>query len=176
MRAVKIALLLVFIVVVGCIGYLKFIYPKTWYSENKHASIEILKSANSLKELTNAVGYIGIFIPLTNNEWIAIRYRDSHGGGVYSCAVARDSGGEWFESSRHFCGSLQGWPSYRARVESVEEMKRTYPENYTNRVFGADSDNGMFPSYREMMAIEAAANLETAREALVKIGFKPLKE
>jgi hypothetical protein len=176
MRVLKALVLLILLVVAGFFIYVFGIYPATWYSNTRQESVTLLKRAQSITELTNAVGYLGVFIPLTNGCWIAIRYRDSHSGGIRSCAVARDSGGGWFESDRHFCGSLQHWPRMKDDVAADEEMKRFDPQSFTNRVSRADSDNGMFPSYREMIAIESAADLTSARRALRKIGFGELQQ
>lgn len=148
-----------------------------WYPHVKRQSVQVLAAAKTTNELRKAVGTLGLFIPLTNGAWIAIRYRDSHGGGISSCAVARDSGGGWFESDRHFCGSLPGWPTLKESAEMDEELRRTNPELFTNKSAGrlVDADNGMFPSYRDMNAIASAPNLESARSALRKIGFKDMQ-
>lgn len=176
MRILKVILILGLFVVAGFFTYVSFIYPATWYSSTRRESINVLKAVRSTSELTNAVGSLGLFIPLTNGAWIAIRYRDSHGGGIRSCAVARDSGGGWFESERHFCGSLSLWPHMKDDVAGEEELKKVDPNFFTNRVSRAESDNGMFPSFREMVAIESSPDLESARRALLKIGFRELPQ
>ncbi len=106
----------------------------------------------------------------------AIRYRDSHSGGIRSCAVDRDSGGGWFESERHLCSSLSFWTHLKNEVAEDEEMKKLDPQFYTNHVSRADSYNGMVPSYRETIAIESAPDLESAIRALHKIGFRELQQ
>ncbi len=175
MRALKIIGLLVLLVVAGFLIYAFAIYPARWHSQTRRESLTILKAARSTSELASAVGNLGLFIPLTNGAWIAIRYRDSHSGGVRSCAVARDSGGSWFESERHFCGSLSFWPQLKEDVAAEEEMRRLSPQFLSNRVSRADSDNGGFPSYREMITIESAQDLESARRGLLQIGFRELR-
>jgi hypothetical protein len=176
MRILKLIVLFVLLAVAGFFAYVFVIYPATWYSDTRRESVRILKAAQSTADLTNAVGYLGWYISLTNNAWIAIRYRDSHGGGVRSCAVARDSGGGWFESDRHFCGSLSYWPRLKEEVAAEEEQRKLTPDLFTNHVSRADSDNGMFPSYREMIAVESAPDLESARHALMKLGFRELRQ
>ena len=176
MRIFKVIVLWLILLGTGFVAYVFIIYPASWHSSTRRESVRVLAAARSTGELTNAVGNLGVFIPLTNGAWIAIRYRDSHGGGIRSCAVARDSGGEWFESSRHFCGSLSYWPRLKEEVAAEEEQRRLTPEWFTNGVSRADSDNGMFPSFREMMAIEFAPDLESARRALREIGFKKLQQ
>ena len=94
---------------------------------------------------------------------------------MFSYAVARDSGGGWFESERHFCGRFQYWPRLKEQVQAEEEQRKLTPDWFTNRVALADEDGGHFPSYRELMAVESAPDLEHARRALEKIGFKEFK-
>jgi hypothetical protein len=176
MRVLKIILLLLVLAVAGFAIFAFIIYPANWYSTHRRDAIRILKAAQSTADLTNAVGYLGWFVQLTNNDWIAIRYCDSHAGGLYSCAVARDSGGGWFESGRHFCGSFSYWPQLKDEVAANEQIKKHNSSFDTNGAPMADSDNGMFPSYREMIAIESAPDLEHARIALKKIGFEELRQ
>ena len=176
MRTMKVMALFLTAAIGGLLSYLFFIEPVIWYQTTLQKSVKILKTAQAQNDLTNVVGDLGLFIPLTNNAWIAIRYSDKHGGTIRSCAVAGDSGGGWFESDRHFCGSLAHWPRLKERVEAEEEERQLKPDVFANRVSAVDSDNGMFPSYRDMNAIESAPDLESARRALKAIGFKPLGE
>lgn len=171
MRALKAIFYTGLFLTATLLAYVFVIGPTTWHLRTRHDSIKQLKEAETTGQLTNAVGSLGLFIPLTNNAWIAIRYRDSHSGAVRSLAVARDSGGGWFESDRHFCGTLRSWPRIKNLVAAEEEQRKLTPEWFTNRVSRAESDNGSFPSYKEMMAIESAPDLESARAALKKIGF-----
>jgi len=175
MRILKIIALLGLITGVGFLAYVYLIYPSTWSSSKRRESVRILLAAESTNELTAAVGSLGWFVQLTNEQWIAIRYRDTHSGFVGSSAVARDSGGAWFESKRHFCGRFQHWPRLKEQVLGEEEQRKLTPEWFTNRVSRADEDGGMFPSYREMIAIESAPDLESARRALQRIGFREFR-
>jgi hypothetical protein len=175
MRILKIIVLLVIVAVAGFFAYVSLIYPATWYPSKRRESVRVLSAAESASELTNAVGYLGWFVQLTNHQWIAIRYRDTHSGFVGSSAIARDSGGAWFESKRHFCGRFQYWPRLKEQVLGEEEQRILTPEWFTNRVSLADEDGGMFPSYREMIAIESAPDLESARRALQRIGFSEFR-
>ena len=179
MHVLKIVVAAIATAIFGFIVYVFVIEPAMWYPNTRRASIRVLKAVRSTSDFTNAVGYYGLFMALTNNQWIVIRYRDSHAGGVFSCAVARDSSGGWFESNRHFCGSLRYWPQFKEEVAADEEKRRAYPEFYlTNKdlVARADWPTGMFPTYGEMIAIESAPDLESARRALRNIGFKDLRQ
>jgi hypothetical protein len=175
MRVFKVITLLVLAGVVGLVGYVSIIAPSMWYSDTRRESFRVLKAAQSAAELTNAVGEFGWFISLTNGAWIAIRYRDVHSVPIRSCSVARDSGGGWFESDRHFCGRFSFWPHLKEQVAAEEEQRKLTPDLFKNRIPVADSDDGMFPSYREMLAVESAPDLDSARRALQKIGFSELK-
>jgi hypothetical protein len=86
-----------------------------------HAEAEtfaLLAHARSPAELRDAVGPLGAVIDVRGGGWVAIRYSDSHAIPWWSSAVARDSGGGWFVSPRHFCarfsayrmGRQRGWP------------------------------------------------------------------
>lgn len=175
MRVLKIIGLLVILGVVGFFAYVFLIYPATWHSSTRRDSVRVLAAAQSLSQLTNAVGDLGWFVELTNHEWIAIRYRDTHSGFVSSSAVARDSGGEWFESERHFCGRFQYWPHLKEQIQGDEEQRKLTPEWFTNGIRMADEGGGHFPSYRELIAVESAQDLAGARLALEKIGFRKFK-
>lgn len=67
----------------------------------------LLSAASTPQQLQEAVGSRGAFFTFPDGSWLAIRYRDSHMGGVWSVAVARDSGGNWYQSRKHFCGSFE---------------------------------------------------------------------
>lgn len=173
-RYLKFTLLGVLLLAVGFLAYAFFNYPAMWYPLTRRESVKILTRAKGTNELAQLVGRYGLLLQLTNSGWIAIRFRDAHRGFFASCAVARDSEGNWFESDRHFCGSLSFWPRFKETEAAEQETREKYPDLYTNKLSRAESDNGMFPSYREMMAVEAATNMMAAREALQAIGFKPL--
>ncbi|HEY1174501.1 MAG TPA: hypothetical protein VGH19_24260 [Verrucomicrobiae bacterium] len=175
-RPLKAIVFLALLCIAGFYAYVEFIYPATWHSNVRRESIKLLKAAQTTGDLTNAVGDWGIVIPLTNNQWIAIRYRDNHAGGIRSMAVASDSGGGWYESRRHFCGSLVAWVGEKRRLEAEEELQKLLSGESTRKVLTAKSENGLMPSYQEISAIELAPDLEKAREALKKIGFTELRE
>lgn len=175
-RYLKFSLFGGLVLAVGFLVYSFFIYPALWYPLNKRESVKVLTQSKGTNELAQSVGRYGLMMQLTNGGWMAIRYRDMHRGFFASCAIARDNEGNWFESDRHFCGSLAFWPRFKEAEAAEKEMREKYPELYTNKVSRAESDNGTFPSYREMMAIEAAPNMKAAREALQAIGFKPLDQ
>jgi hypothetical protein len=83
---------------------------REWRRRSAEAdSFRVLAQAKSPAELEEAVGDLGIVFRTKDEGWIAVRYLDRHAGGIWSSAVARDSGGRWFVSSYHFCGKFEGY-------------------------------------------------------------------
>jgi hypothetical protein len=182
MRTWKGIILLLVLFLTGIVVYNGFVAPARWYSSTRADSISVLKTAESTNQLTDVVGPVGLFLALTNGSWIAIRYVDSHGGWalylpwpvINSCAIAKDSGGGWFESDRHFCGNLKYWHRRKEVVEGALEAQQQHPEIFTNRVSSTSFDSPNLPKYGEMLALENAPDLAAARAALRQIGFNPL--
>jgi hypothetical protein len=129
--------------------------------------ITALTTANTYEQLTNAVGPLGVVLTLTNGDWIAISYRDLHLLPIRSLAIAKDSGGQWFESHHHFCGSLSFWPRRKQNVADALALERDYPQASDDSVARLTNQTG----YCEMFAIESAPDLTHARIALRKVHF-----
>src|SRR4051812_43996917 len=53
----------------------------------------LLSAASTPQQLQEAVGSLGASYTFPDGSWLAIRYRDSHARGIWSVAIARDSGG-----------------------------------------------------------------------------------
>jgi hypothetical protein len=113
MRLVKFTVLCVSVAVVGVLVYAFWLGPRLWPGQQTREAIRLLSAAQTPQELTSAVGRWGAFITITNSEWLAIRYRDSHSFEVQSMAVVRDSGNQWFQSQRHFRGASSSNLFYR---------------------------------------------------------------
>lgn len=114
------------------------------------------------------MGRLGAFITLPNGDWVAVRYRDSHSYEVQSVAVARDSGNQWFESDKHFCGVL----SYLSRNLTNElDTRKFLPEAFTNK-----DGSPVSPKIDELIPLFTATNLAAARKQLVAVGFKSLEQ
>jgi hypothetical protein len=106
-------------------------------------------------ELGEAVGPLGAVLHFKDGSWIAIGYRDDHSLLPWSVAVARDSGGGWFESAEHFCGHL-------AVLRSVDE---------SGRVSRKDTSPPRDPptDRREWMRLLAISpDLRTARQRMAR--------
>lgn len=71
----------------------------------RYRAREALASA-AAQDLEAAVERLGAVFHFHDGSWLAIRYRDSHTFPAWSLAIARDSGGRWFESGFHFCGTF----------------------------------------------------------------------
>jgi len=143
-----ITLAAVSVAVVAGYALLMFVLPMMARSRAEAESFEVLSTAHTQQELQEAVGDLGLMISLKNGDWIAIRYRDKHSGMIWSSSVARDSGGAWFVSDFHFCGTFS---AYRHAKE---------------RMFGLEQ-------FSDIRAIDEAKDLETARRLLVELGFRP---
>jgi hypothetical protein len=145
-RAVLIGLVLT---PVCCIG-LGLLNNTPWAREAARrraeaVSFQVLARAQTPDELDEAVDYLGVVLHTRDGGWVAVRYRDTHAGPIWSSAVARDSGGRWFVSSQHFCGRFL---SYRQRKEQGKPTDDT-----------------------ELAAIERCDTLDAARELLIGLGF-----
>jgi hypothetical protein len=145
--------------------------PMTWHWRVRRESIATLSAAKTTNELQQAVGGLGIFIPIRDGSWIAIRYRDTHAGRIASLAVARDSGGSWFESDYHFCGAFAGYRHERRSMEEIRSELAKLGETDTNLTTRARSDTAA-----ALDATYSAASLEDGRQQLSKLGFEPLKK
>jgi hypothetical protein len=144
--------------------------PVTWHWRVRRDSIATLSAAKTTNDLQQAVGGLGIFIPIRDGSWIAIRYRDTHAGRIASLAVARDSDGSWFESDHHFCGAFAGYRHERQSVQELRSELAKLGETNTNLKTSARSDTAT-----ALDAIHSAASLEDGRQQLSKLGFEPLK-
>ena len=121
----------------------------------------VLAAARTPDELHQAVGSLGRFFPLEDGSWVAVRYRDSHTAG-YSCAVALDSGGGWFYSSRHFCGRFQHYDVIQKKTRELAAAM-------------GDDEVALQAALREkdkdLYDLAAAKTLSAARSQLLNMGF-----
>ena len=166
MRVVKIAIALAVMLVLCVSAFIFVVGPALWKSGTRRDSTKALKVAQTEEQLREAVKPWGVFITAKDGSWVAIRYRDSHAGGILSLALAKDSGGEWFESQRHFCGTL---PSYaRRRLEYAANT------NMLVEMFPVRTNRFSMPSYQQLEPVFSAVTLQALREALGNLGFKPM--
>lgn len=75
--------------------------------ETEAESFRTLAAAESVEDLREAVGHLGIVFEYPDGSWLALRYRDSHGVGMWSSTVGSDSGGNWYVCDYHFCGRFK---------------------------------------------------------------------
>ena len=159
-----------FAISIGCIvavwGYLE--YDRDASAERlaeamKLRSIRVLRGADSKEELTAAVGELGVVIPLPDEEFVAIRYRDVHGNPNVSTAVAKDSGGKWWHSREHFCGRLKSLSRLldEHRLEASQDRK----EHLARQIFE------QHPLLSELANTES---IDDARLRLKELGFREL--
>lgn len=110
----------------------------------------ILSAAASPEALQRAVGPLGAFFTFPDGSWVAIRYRDSHAGGLWSVAIARDSGGQWYQSREHFCGAFSSFSQVRDISFAIGES------------LGAASDE----HGRWIYQLSSSPDLQTARQRI----------
>ena len=136
-----------------------------WHRRNRQEALTILSAAKTTYEVEQAVGNLGIFIPLRDGSWIAIRYRDTHRGYLASLAIARDSGGNWYESDHHYCGEFIAYKHDRRESEELHSEPAEPGEVATN----ARSE-----SFAALDAVFNAPSLEVGRQRLLKLGFETI--
>lgn len=118
----------------------------------------LLSTASSPQQLQEAIGSLGAYYPFPDGSWLAIRYRDSHAGGIWSLAVARDSGGNWYESREHFCGAFRIVP--RLQQVAAEAGEPFHPTDERSRW---------------LFELSSSPDLQTARQRLTSRYFVQLQ-
>ena len=168
----KVKALLLFVIMVLVLG-INFVQLYPMYRFRfaiPAASKQILSEASSTEELEEAVGKLGIVIELGDGSWIAIRYIDSHSGGIFSNAIALDSDGRWYESSYHFCGRFYAYKlTKKSNQDLVTKLKAVGDDSVSFDSMMREHDETIFE-------IENASNLEDAQQRLLELGFRELKK
>lgn len=160
--------------------WISFLYPVFGSRHARSEAISRLKAAKSEAELRGAIGGLGLFIESTNGWWIAIRYRDSHAGGIWSVAVAKDSGGQFYESHHHFCGTLSAfgrdWENYSAGQKEAHQQTDSVVRE--KRLTELEELQGRFIKSRfpELLHVAQATNLVEARLQLEKAWFSRIEQ
>jgi len=127
-------------------------------------SERILRNVHNLERARKVVGPLGIVFAFPDGSWIAIRYRDSHGGVGWSKAVAVDSTGQLYESDVHYCGAFV---IYRQEKQMWKQIcEATGNEGQTDLQF-----SGLLG---QIDALASCPNLRLARKKLVSLGFEPV--
>jgi hypothetical protein len=169
----------------GCgvlIGLAVFVRSLNWTpttpEEARTHAVKVLANARTAQELRKAVGGLGVLLVCQDGSWIAIRYDDSHeANSFWSCALAFDSDGNWYESNYHFCGNLGGYLGTRESYAAMEEAG-PIPSYQQAELYGWEVA-GTFDVHQTpgaLYAIEKSANLEQAIPILLRIQFRRLTE
>ena len=148
------------VVLILFVAGLFLFHAPTWEFFTRGESKRILTAAQTTNELSMAVGELGCFLTFTDHSWMAIRYCDSHGGKLASSAVVRDSGGMWFESSEHFCGS------FPAALQQLKNQNILRELDKTNAPSQGSDRRALTLQY-----LMEAENLTAARSCLENLGF-----
>lgn len=126
---------------------------------SRQQSQRLLAAASTQQQLKEAVGSLGAFFSFPDDSWMAIRYRDSHAGGIWSVAIARDSGGNWYQSREHFCGVFG---KVRDELEYYAAISEPLPST--------DDQKSAW-----IQRLAASPNLATARERIESRYFNRIK-
>lgn len=144
----------------------------TWLARAREDSVARLRGVADETSARAAVNYLGTFLTFTNGDWVVIRYRDIHVNRVQSHSLAKTSDGRWLESERHFCGTIQGlgrradeWR--RADSEYQTEWRSMWQED------GPGRHTNSVPSGLDLLPLLEASNLDSAVQALLRLGFRP---
>lgn len=155
------------VLIVGLYVFVLFIHPANAPTQARRESKRLLSEARDTLQRQKAVGSLGILIPYTNGQWIAIRYRDSHAWPGWSSAVALDSDKRFYESRRHFCGLLSAYVrAAELQREISKEMAEMGDTNTVNYLSG----------FEDIHAVASANGLQSAVPLLLKMGFRRLDQ
>jgi len=139
------------------------IWQRAQVMKARHANREAFVNVLQTADIDAATDPDGVVLRLTNGSWIAIRYV---AGNNLPQAVARDSGGNWFESDRSFGYALA---SYRLWQEPRAKAKATNDPIWSEEGFLSVGLN------RQLDAIEQSTDLGQARQKLRELGFVEFK-
>lgn len=126
--------------------------------EAEGESIQALAQAKSKAELMEAVGHLGIFLPLKDGSWIAIRSLSVRSHPLWSSSVALDGKGNWLRSNNYLSGIFKIYMDQKVRVlELPAEERETWLAELCPYVH----------------PIATAPTLEAAHQAMDVLGFEP---
>lgn len=149
------------------------------------ASFRELAAASNAAELREACyrKSLGTIFSFDDGSWIAVSYRDSHGGAGFSSAIALDSKGRWYSSEFHFCGMFLGLRAQQAERYELgvllsenrvtPDMKQAVIKQLADaRAYFAGNHLGNSP---RPGAVALAATLDEAVVKLREAGFEDIE-
>lgn len=164
-RLLKLLIQLILTTIAAAVLYVGFLHHWTRPYFARRDSIRILAAATTEQEFKRASNSLGAFLTFPDHSWLALRYVDSHAGGIWSVAMARDSGGNWYESREHFCGTLGTVREHQLWLFDKQES----PDS------AGDPDPEPPGKHSKWLRfVSDSPNLETARQRLISEYFKPL--
>lgn len=143
--------------------------PNRDVARAREESVRTLAAADSAAAMEEAVDDLGIVFHFADGSWIAVRYVDRHHGGFWSSAVALDSEARWYASEVHFCGQFR---IYRGQWERTLELLQNPRATMAEKRPWLE-DNPLQPA--SLRELEQSADLMTAREKLLGLGFRALR-
>ena len=161
-KAIKIAVIVVCVLILLLVVFPGFFAAVVGPPLDRIQARRALSHAKTPEELRMAVGQLGAFFPLRDGSWVAVRYTDTHAAPGYSCAVAHDSGGQWFYSSHHFCGRFRIYVQVEQQTRELAEVTGDTEAQVQSSLSRGDM---------QMFGLAAATNLAAARAQLFTMGF-----
>lgn len=146
-------------------GLARFVLTRETVARVRGDAVKALSAAHTQDELRAATGELSTCLHMPDGSWIAIRYRDTHHYPNWSLAVALCSDGTWYQSERHFCGSLQSYESERKLIKSGEMDATTAAasiQNLLERELGG-----------KFWLVEESGNLAAGKQCIESLGFSP---
>ncbi len=150
--------LIVLIILIGALVFVFAPYPLAAIAQRmaRSESYDVLVEATDRAAMDDAVGRLGIVLDVGDDDWIAIRYRDSHAHPGYSIAVALTSDGRWLESTVHYCAMFSVYDSMRKQAEAYPELA---------------ADDSFSSSHEWLRQADEAPSLDAALAVLQDNGF-----
>lgn len=143
---------------------------RNFYTQNESRMIEMLASSDSFDGLDARDGVMMFGTPV--GPWVALMYADSHNGSIESLALARDSDGNWYHSTYHFCGAFSGYIGPRESIRKVQEGVDGWS-------FDEENDQEFIQDYQSTLtskpwwALDHASTEAEVREVLLDNHFAP---
>jgi len=135
----------------------------------RRRAIRLLSAAQSPHAFREAVGPLGITLSFPDDEWLAIRYEDSHSLPGWSKAVAVDSKGAWFESEEHFCGVFK---IYAIMKEKERKLREAAAKEGLSHLPTEGPSSGRSADVQQLAE---SPDLGAARRRLGEMGFRRLE-
>lgn len=97
---------------------------RSWQSD----LVEQLQQISSFDVAMESDLGLGSVLSDRDDKWIVVGYQDTHHGRLLSLAIAKTQDGRWFESRRHFCGTINSGRGSNHRLAEYQKMLEEMPD------------------------------------------------